>query len=68
MAESATVIILPRVSHDPWPSIDLAHQVVAPSADRRNIVELRRVRELREFQRRFANYKAEINNGKASPP
>lgn len=42
--------------------VDLTNQTIAPSADRRNIVELWRVRELREFQRRFADYGAAINN------
>lgn len=41
--------------------INLANQAIAPSSDRRNVVELLRVRELREFQRRFANYKADLS-------
>lgn len=57
--ESATVIILPVIRTE---GVDLANQTIAPSADRRNIVELWRVRELREFQRRFADYGAAINN------
>ena len=37
--------------------VDLAHQRLAPSCDRRNVVELWRVRELREFERCFAGYR-----------
>lgn len=72
MAESATIIILPVIRAERFRAaagelvhragVDLAHQEIAPSADRRKVIELRRVRELREFQHRFANYKAEIDN------
>jgi hypothetical protein len=36
--------------------VDLGRQQLAPSCDRRNIVELWRVRELKEFERCFSNY------------
>lgn len=42
--------------------IDLANQQLLPSADRRNVVELWRVRELREFNRCFADYVTRFEN------
>lgn len=56
---SAAVIILPVMRIE---RVVVGEQRLLPSSDRRNVVELSRVRELREFQRRFANYKAAINN------
>lgn len=46
------IIPLPVIRRIERHDVDLAHQVARPSADRRNVVELRRVRELREFERR----------------
>lgn len=57
---NAVVIVLPVIRTMPA-GVDLADQTIAPSSDRRNIVELWRVRELREFQRRFADYALAIN-------
>jgi hypothetical protein len=43
--------------------VDLADQRLAPSADRRNVVELWRVRELKEFERCFSGYRADFREG-----
>lgn len=55
----ASVIILPVIRIDYLRSIegvDLGNQTLAPSSDRRNVIELWRVRELKEFERCFASY------------